>query len=153
MFSFFISARYFFGSLSAIYLRSFLRFPTICNRPRRAAKSFLLTLRCSVSSAIRAVRIPTCASGDPVFFLSLASSAIIDCFLSEVIIRCPALYHTLICFSRVLQCPLPPEPRLCRCIYHRSGFSLRLSDALQCQVFRRYPALRTGYMCRKILSR
>src|SRR5262249_30360630 len=54
------------GLLAFRYFRSVFRLPTIIKRPRRAAKSFLWSLKCSVSCLIRSDRSAIWTSGEPV---------------------------------------------------------------------------------------
>jgi hypothetical protein len=76
--------RYRLMSLFLTYLSKDERFPTIFSRPRREEWSFLCTLRCSVSSLIRLVRIATWTSGEPVSLSLFLYSVMTFCFFSFV---------------------------------------------------------------------
>ncbi len=89
--------RYLPTSSFARYRSNRRRFPTIICRPRRPAASCLWTLKCSVSSRIRSVRIAIWTSVEPVSFSCLRNFSIVWVFVwvSNLFSFVPALFASL----------------------------------------------------------
>ena len=117
-----ISERYLSISFFLRYARSPLLCPTILRSPLLEWKSFGLALKWSFRSLILAVRIATCASGDPLSSSVLPYSLIICSFISFVIICHYLLIYTNNCqvLSSGWRFHLPNTGFHTALIYHNS---------------------------------